>query len=671
MISTPPGCGPTTLTNNPASANSPAILASSWPPGKPRNGRPAARQHGHRRMLAAVPAPAAASHGWDGRTTSSSRLNPGHVFCGKRARIGLMTAMLALGLWTVNPIFESPVDLRCVFKSKPGLTIRNWPERTVGQRRQDRCRCPRPRAVPPRMKNGTSAPRSAPSCSRSAGSRPVPNRRLQATRTAAASLLPPPRPAPVGISLCRDSRSRPETFSSRQNRRAARQHRLVSSAGIAAHRPVHLQGDLRLAAQPLFVQRHVQTRRTAAPPAGWSRSHGSRRDGGAAPPGGDSPWPVRAGADVCRPAAGRPRTRRLRPVAASSDCLSVRANGRRPGPQVFVQVARQGTAGSADRADRRAATTGATDGPRHAARPGRKVAVRARRSQEPAGRCARSGACRPDRRRPARGRRNAAARAHRGIHARPAAAPRRRPPPDRCRRCTTWRATTRPCGPTCQTVRRARRRGREQLAQQPRRYRPGSRRRARRGGSGARPAPAGPTWRSAPSRRQGDTRSASPERQNRLVTQGKRHRRRRPGRFQRGQSAARGRTGTGAPRTAAASRTKSVRRRSSHAWSARPAPPGRRPRRRPGSGRPSGRRVTVPVGAVRRRRLRPAQASTPSTCQGGQVRPGCQCAPSTAATSDHGAGGGTAGPARPGPAPAGNPRSRFQAELRPGQQPVA
>jgi len=60
---------------------------------------------------------------------------------------------------------------------------------------------PRARAGRRRMKKGTSAPRERPSFSNFLFEYPKRKRRFRATKVAAASLLPPPNPAPTGIFL--------------------------------------------------------------------------------------------------------------------------------------------------------------------------------------------------------------------------------------------------------------------------------------------------------------------------------------------------------------------------------------------------------------------------------------------------------------------------------------
>ena len=55
--------------------------------------------------------------------------------------------------------------------------------------------------VPPRRKKGTSEPREAAKGIRSSRPRPKDQSSFRALRVAAASLLPPPRPAAIGMDL--------------------------------------------------------------------------------------------------------------------------------------------------------------------------------------------------------------------------------------------------------------------------------------------------------------------------------------------------------------------------------------------------------------------------------------------------------------------------------------
>ena len=100
-----------------------------------------------------------------------------------------------------------------------------------GARRSPR---PRPMAVPPSRKNGTSEPTSAAISARASGPSAPPQSRASKQMAAAASALPPPRPASAGT--CFSSRSAapsgtPGRPSRRQSAPAARQARLRASRG--------------------------------------------------------------------------------------------------------------------------------------------------------------------------------------------------------------------------------------------------------------------------------------------------------------------------------------------------------------------------------------------------------------------------------------------------------
>ncbi len=93
---------------------------------------------------------------------------------------------------------------------------------------------PRPwaRAVPPRMKKATSEPRRAAKEMRSTSVRLSLKRALAALRAVAASLLPPPRPAAVGIRLMM-RRSTPAGAMRSARDSSARYARLAGPSGAA------------------------------------------------------------------------------------------------------------------------------------------------------------------------------------------------------------------------------------------------------------------------------------------------------------------------------------------------------------------------------------------------------------------------------------------------------
>ena len=112
-------------------------------------------------------------------------------------------------------------------------------------------RSPRPRqmAGPRWRKNGTSLPSSAAIAAKSFGDRPSFQPRFAATRAAAASLEPPPKPAAVGIRLISRSRAPCRPPVRRRTRSTARKTRFLPSRGTPA-KPLLSPASGRPAAAP-------------------------------------------------------------------------------------------------------------------------------------------------------------------------------------------------------------------------------------------------------------------------------------------------------------------------------------------------------------------------------------------------------------------------------------
>ena len=114
--------------------------------------------------------------------------------------------ILSTPLLFVNP---SASNAHFVDTAMPGFT--NTAQGNTGPAEDGRrsgtgdTRSPRPvtHAVGPKKKNGTSLPSVAPSSANRARDHPRFHRRLRPISTVAASLLPPPSPAPRGMRLTR------------------------------------------------------------------------------------------------------------------------------------------------------------------------------------------------------------------------------------------------------------------------------------------------------------------------------------------------------------------------------------------------------------------------------------------------------------------------------------
>ncbi len=147
--------------------------------------------------------------GNSGRTTSSKTLciafaaAPHSRLASANARrlAPPASAVKSFLIWPYAQVVEIP---------KGGLAsrVQNGP---AGQSCLSESPRPVPREVPPLIKNGASAPNRTAMRSNSSGFRFRPNRTLAPAKKAAASLLPPPSPAPTGIRLIRRART-PENF---------------------------------------------------------------------------------------------------------------------------------------------------------------------------------------------------------------------------------------------------------------------------------------------------------------------------------------------------------------------------------------------------------------------------------------------------------------------------
>src|SRR5438093_1154459 len=101
-----------------------------------------------------------------------------------------------------------------------GTAISPWNGR-ASLRGFNRSPRPAPSAVPPSKANGTSDPSSRASASRSGVPSLIPYSPLKPAIAAAASALPPPRPAPNGMRLISVNRAPPSSPQRRESSRAA------------------------------------------------------------------------------------------------------------------------------------------------------------------------------------------------------------------------------------------------------------------------------------------------------------------------------------------------------------------------------------------------------------------------------------------------------------------
>src|SRR3990172_1843258 len=138
-------------------------------------------------------------------------------------------------------LLSSPVNSKLAYAhavetGKPGKTIssQEW-----GKAGRGRICSPRPdaHAVGPSKNRGTSDPRWAPNSWRAWDVRPVPKRRLSPHSVAAASLDPPPSPAPRGMRFVISMRTPGWVSVALKNRAAARCARFSSPPRPASPPP--------------------------------------------------------------------------------------------------------------------------------------------------------------------------------------------------------------------------------------------------------------------------------------------------------------------------------------------------------------------------------------------------------------------------------------------------